>query len=107
MRALKDIAQKEMTPRMMVDFFKNEPVDFLPGEKFEYNNSGYFLLGYIIELVSGETYEDFIKKHIFQKAGMDRSGYAGDRLIIKNKAYHLHATKVIIIVIILQFVWLC
>ena len=51
MRALKDIAQKEMTPRMMVDFFKNEPVDFLPGEKFEYNNSGYFLLGYIIELV--------------------------------------------------------
>lgn len=87
MRSLKDIAQKEMTPRMMVDFFKNEPVGFLPGEKFEYNNSGYFLLGYIIELVSGETYEDFIKKHIFQKAGMDRSGYASDRLIIRNKAY--------------------
>jgi CubicO group peptidase (beta-lactamase class C family) len=68
MKTLRDIAQKEMTPQMMVDFFKNEPVDFAPGEKFDYNNSGYVLLGYIIELVSGETYEDFIEKRIFEKA---------------------------------------
>jgi len=67
MKSLKDIANKDMTPKTMVDFFKNEPVDFLPGEKFEYNNSGYVLLGYIIELVSGETYEDFIKRHISLK----------------------------------------
>lgn len=87
MKSLPDIAQKEMTPEMMVDFFKNEPVDFLPGEKFEYNNSGYVLLGYIIELVSGETYEDFINHHIFQKAGMTHSRYASDRAIIKNRAY--------------------
>lgn len=43
MKALRDIAQKEMTPKMMVDFFKNEPVDFKPGEKFDYNNSGYYI----------------------------------------------------------------
>jgi CubicO group peptidase (beta-lactamase class C family) len=87
MTTLKDIAQKEMTPKMMVDFFKNEPVDFNPGEKFEYNNSGYVLLGYIIELVSGESYEDYIKKHIFEKAGMNQSYYASDRQIIKKRAY--------------------
>ncbi len=87
MKSLKDIAQKEMTPKMMVDFFKNEPVDFKPGEKFDYNNSGYVLLGYIIELVSGESYEDFIEKHIFQKAGMNRSCYATDRQIINKRAY--------------------
>lgn len=87
MKGLKEIAQKEMTPKMMVDFFKNEPVDFAPGEKFEYNNSGYVLLGYIIELVSGQTYEDFISKNIFQKAGMRQSRYASDRQIILNKAY--------------------
>ena len=87
MKSLQDIAQKEMTPKMIVDFFKNEPVDFLPGERFEYNNSGYVLLGYIIELVSGETYKDFIDKQIFQKAGMDQSRYASDWQIIKRRAY--------------------
>ncbi len=87
MKNLGEIAQKEMTPRMMVDFFKNEAVDFKPGEKFDYNNSGYVLLGYIIEIVSGETYENFIRKYIFEKAGMNNSQYATDRKIISNRAY--------------------
>jgi len=90
MKALSDIAQKEMTPKMMVDFFKNEPVDFAPGEKFEYNNSGYVLLGHLIEIVSGERYEDFIKKYIFDKAGMSRSLYASDRKVIEKRAYGYH-----------------
>lgn len=87
MKTLQEISKKEMTPKMMVDFFKNEPVDFLPGEKFEYNNSGYVLLGYVIELVSGEEYDEFIKKNIFDKAGMNKSQYASDRKIILNRAY--------------------
>lgn len=90
MKALQDIAQKEMTPEQMVDFFKNEPMDFAPGEKFEYNNSGYVVLGYIIELVSDGTYEDFIKKNIFDKAGMTNSSYASDRKIVKNRAFGYH-----------------
>lgn len=87
MKALADIAQKEMTPKMMVDFFKDEPVDFVPGERFEYNNSGYVLLGYLIELVSGETYADFIQQHIFDRLGMNHSYYASDRKVIANRAY--------------------
>lgn len=90
MKTISEIAQKEMSPKMMVDFFKNEPVDFKPGEKFEYNNSGYVLLGYLIELVSGEKYEDFIRKNIFEKAGMRNSYYASDRKLIKNRAYGYH-----------------
>lgn len=90
MKSLSSIAQKDMTPKMMVDFFKNEPVDFSPGEKFEYNNSGYVLLGYIIELVSGETYEQFVKKNIFEKVGMNRSYYASDRQVINKRAYGYH-----------------
>ena len=89
-KALKDISQKEMTPKMMVDFFKNEKVDFLPGEKFEYNNSGYVLLGYIIELVSKESYATFLQKNIFEKAGMNHTLYATDRQIVKNRAYGYH-----------------
>ncbi|NSL88283.1 beta-lactamase family protein [Chitinophaga sp. Mgbs1] len=94
MKTLADIAQKEMTPEMMVNFFKNEPVDFVPGEKFAYNNSGYLLLGYIIELVSGQTYRDFIQQHIFDKAGMQHSRYASDREVIRKRAggYHLKSS---------------
>ncbi|SDG87464.1 CubicO group peptidase, beta-lactamase class C family [Pedobacter terrae] len=87
MKSLASIAQKEMTPKMMVDFFKDEPVDFAPGERFEYNNSGYVLLGYLIELVSGERYADFIQHHIFDQLAMRHSYYANDRQIIKNRAY--------------------
>ena len=90
MKSLSEIAQKEMTPEQMVDFFKNEPVDFASGEKFDYNNSGYVVLGYIIELTSGRTYEDFIKKNIFDKIGMTNSNYASDRKVIKNRAYGYH-----------------
>lgn len=90
MKSIKDISTKEMTSKMMVDFFKNEPVDFKPGEKFDYNNSGYLLLGHIIEVVSGEKYEDFIKKNIFDKVGMKNSYYATDRSIIFNRAYGYH-----------------
>ncbi|PQA95786.1 serine hydrolase [Chryseobacterium shigense] len=90
MKALSTIAQKEMKPEMMVDFFKNETADFAPGEKFDYNNSGYVVLGYIIELVSGQTYEDFIKKNIFEKARMSHSYYATDRQLIPKRAYGYH-----------------
>lgn len=90
MKTISEIAQKQMSPQEMVDFFKNEPIDFLPGEKFEYNNSGYVVLGYIIEIVSGKTYEEFIKEKIFDKVGMQDSYYATDRKIIKNRAYGYH-----------------
>ncbi|WP_374465348.1 serine hydrolase domain-containing protein [Chryseobacterium sp.] len=90
MKSLSSIAQKEMKPEEMVNFFKSEPVDFAPGEKFDYNNSGYVVLGYIIELVSGTSYEEFIKKNIFDKAGMSHSYYASDRKVIPQRAYGYH-----------------
>jgi CubicO group peptidase (beta-lactamase class C family) len=90
MKSLSTISQKEMSPEAMVNFFMHEPVDFSPGEKFAYNNSGYVLLGYIIELVSGDTYENFIQKNIFEKAGMQYSRYASDRKLIPNRAYGYH-----------------
>ena len=87
MKSISQIAQKDLSPKELVDFFKNEPVDFLPGEKFEYNNSGYAVLGYVIELTSKDTYEHYIQKNIFAKAGMTNSRYASDVAIIKKRAY--------------------
>ena len=75
----------DVTPAEMIDHFKNEPMEFAPGEKFHYNNSGYFLLGYIIESVSGKTYGDYIKENLFKKAGMTDSYYGSDSKIIHNR----------------------
>ncbi|WP_347924738.1 serine hydrolase [Pontimicrobium sp. SW4] len=80
-------ARTDMTPSELIDKFKNEPMDFDPGEKFLYNNSGYILLGHIIEIITGETYADYIQKHIFDKIGMKNSYYGSMKKLIKNRAY--------------------
>jgi CubicO group peptidase (beta-lactamase class C family) len=90
MKSLNQIAQKDLSPTEMIAFFKNEAVDFAPGEKFDYNNSGYFILGYVVEVASGEKYEDYIKKHIFDKVKMTSSRYANDIVVIENRAYGYH-----------------
>lgn len=69
-----------------MEVFQKEPMDFKPGEQFKYNNSGYFLLGVIIEKVSGKTYEAFIDERIFKPLGMDNSYYGGHNRLIPNRA---------------------
>lgn len=79
-------ARTDMSPTELIDVFKNEPMDFDPGEKFLYNNSGYILLGHIIEVISGESYADFIEKNIFETLGMSNSYYGSMSKLIKNRA---------------------
>lgn len=66
---------------------EKEPFDFEPGEALIYNNTGFFLLGLIIEKASGLSYEAYVTKHLFEKAGMVNSYYASERTITKNKAH--------------------
>jgi D-alanyl-D-alanine carboxypeptidase len=74
--------RKDMTVTDLIALFKDKPLDFAPGEKWSYSNSGYILLGAIIEKVSGQKYEDFIEKRIFAPIGMTHSFYDHtDRLI--------------------------
>jgi CubicO group peptidase (beta-lactamase class C family) len=54
----------------MIAIFKYAPYDFSPGSKWNYSNSGYFLLGYIIEKVSGDNYGDYLLKNVIQKIGL-------------------------------------
>ncbi|WP_298778563.1 serine hydrolase [uncultured Polaribacter sp.] len=76
----------DQSPLKFIDFFKNTPIDFKPGEKYKYNNSGYFILGYIIEKVSGMSYPKFIKERIFDKIKMSNSYYGSHSKLIKNRA---------------------
>lgn len=80
------IARKDMSPEALIDYFKNEPMDFDPGEEYRYNNSGFILLGYIIEKLSGQSYATFIENNIFKPLHMDASYYGSHSKIIKNRA---------------------
>jgi CubicO group peptidase (beta-lactamase class C family) len=67
--------RKDLTVKEIIDLFKNQPMDFAPGERWSYSNSGYILLGAIIEKVSGQTYQEFVEKNIFAPLGMKHSYY--------------------------------
>lgn len=66
--------------------FLNEPLDFAPGSKFSYSNSGYVVLGYIIEKVTGGPYADFLRKHIFDPLGMHDTGYDDTVTVLPRRA---------------------
>ena len=61
------------------------PYDFEPGEEQIYNNSAFFLAGMIVEKASGESYAGYVKKHLFEPAGMTASHYCSDVTITPNK----------------------
>ena len=90
MKTINNIAKKNLTPLELIDFFKDEPMNFKPGEQFKYNNSGYAILGYIIESVSGKSYSEFIEQNIFQKIDMKSSTYASHKKIVKDRASGYH-----------------
>jgi CubicO group peptidase (beta-lactamase class C family) len=66
--------------------FRDRPLDFGPGEQMSYSNSGYLVLGAIIEKVSGQSYEKFVADQLFAPAGMTDSGYDSNSAIIKRRA---------------------
>lgn len=79
-----EVRKKDFTPTELVDYFKNEEMEFAPGEKWNYNNSAYVLLGYIIEKVSGKSYEEYIEENFFAPLGMTHSFYGNSSEIIKG-----------------------
>ncbi|ETP68380.1 hypothetical protein G159_12695 [Planococcus glaciei CHR43] len=58
-----------------VPLFKGESMKFAPGERFQYNNAGFIVLGLIVEKATGQAFTDFVEENIFSRAGMGKSGY--------------------------------
>lgn len=79
------LMRKDIKVEELIDFFKNQPMDFAPGERFVYSNSGYVLLGAIIEKVSGKSYEAYIDENIFKLLGMNNSYYGSNTRIIPHR----------------------
>lgn len=73
----KFMAQREkmLTVAAHLPLFAGDPLLFSPGEKFQYSNSGYMVLGAIIEKVSGQDYYSYVQEHIYQPAGMTDTGF--------------------------------
>lgn len=76
----------EIEPDDIIASFKDLPLESEPGTKFKYGNSGYVLLGAIIEAVSGQSYEAFLHKELFKPLGMLNSGYGRRETGLPNRA---------------------
>ena len=83
---LENIKKNKTPVEEIIEIFINEPLEFTPGEKYQYSNSGYTLLGYIIEKVSGKTYEEYLKENIFIPLNMKDSGYDHHSTILQYRA---------------------
>lgn len=75
----------DFTPKQVIDSFKNLPLEFIPSSKFAYSNSNYFLLGYIIEQVSGLSYAGYLKQNIFTPLELNNTYYDNPSEIIANR----------------------
>ncbi len=78
--------RQDMSLTELIDLFKNEPMQFEPGARWRYNNSGYILLGAIIEKVSGKKYADFVQERIFTPLGMKDTRYDVTEQVIPRRA---------------------
>ena len=74
------------TPEQLVARFRDRPLEFAPASSFNYSNSGYVLLGYLIEKITGESYVKFLQDNIFTPLGMKDSGYDSNTRVVSNRA---------------------
>jgi CubicO group peptidase (beta-lactamase class C family) len=80
-----ELKRKDLSPKQLIDLFKDEALEFEPGTDYKYSNSGYVLLGYIIEKLTGKTYGEYIEEAIFKPLGMRNSYYDSPSKLIVGR----------------------
>jgi CubicO group peptidase (beta-lactamase class C family) len=83
---LKEHGRNPLALPELVKKWCSEPLEFEPGSRFAYNNSGYVILGAIIEEATGKSYEQVVKERIFEPVGMRASGYDRSEVLISRRA---------------------
>jgi D-alanyl-D-alanine carboxypeptidase len=79
-------ATQPATFAQLMELVKGKPLDFAPGSKASYSNTGYILLGRIIELASHHSYRDYIQTHLLRPAGMTQTYTVSDEPSLKTTA---------------------
>lgn len=74
------------TPVELIARFKDRALEFEPGVRWNYSNSGFVVLGYLVEKISGESYEKFVTDNIFTPLAMKDSGYDSNTALIERRA---------------------
>jgi CubicO group peptidase (beta-lactamase class C family) len=84
-----DVAtEMTMTKEKALEILKKKPLVYEPGAKSTYSNTGYLLLSYVIEKVTGESFDSFMQKNVFQPAGLNNTGIYNPEIILPKKARH-------------------
>lgn len=76
----------DFSPKNIIDSLNKLSLEFDPNTRYNYSNSNYFLLGYIIEQVSGKSYQQYLKEHILDPAGLSSTFYENQTHLIPNRA---------------------
>jgi CubicO group peptidase (beta-lactamase class C family) len=84
--AWREVNMVPKTTDQIIAFFRDLPLQWTPGEKYAYNNSGYFLLGVIIEKITGKKYEQALQEMILTPLGLTDTGYDWPKTIIPRRA---------------------
>jgi CubicO group peptidase (beta-lactamase class C family) len=84
--AWREINMMPKTTDQIIAIFRDLPLAWVPGEQFAYNNSGYFLLGAVIEKVTGKKYEQALQEMILTPLGLKDTGYDWPRTIVAGRA---------------------
>ncbi|MPZ18337.1 MAG: serine hydrolase [Luteitalea sp.] len=82
----RELKLTEMSAADIVKVFRDKPLEFEPGTRFQYSNSGYLLLGFLVEKISGQSYEELLRSRIFGPLEMKNSGYDHNRAIVTHRA---------------------
>lgn len=82
----RDIMGQAHSTEALISNFRDSMLRFIPGSRFEYSNSGYVLLGAIIERITGGTYEQALQERIFTPLKMNNSGVDQGHVVLKNRA---------------------
>lgn len=76
----------DFSPKAVIDSLDKLSLEFAPNTRYNYSNSNYFLLGYIIEQVSGKSYQQYVKENIIEPAGLSSTFYESQTQLITNRA---------------------
>jgi CubicO group peptidase (beta-lactamase class C family) len=79
------LERRDFEPKELIDLFKNVPLEFEPGTKYKYSNSGYYLLGYIIEKVTGKSYKSYLQENILTPLALNHTYFDNAKDIIPNR----------------------
>ena len=86
MPAFWEQSRLDLSHEQMIELFSAEPYEFEPGDRYQYNNSGYYLAGLLVEKASGKSYAEYLEETFFRPLGMRESHYLYNDPIVPNRA---------------------